>query len=265
MSFKEKNLPVSFFPLAKDNNVSIGSWITIPHPSVAEIMAKAGFNWLVVDMEHSPIGIFEAEQMIRTIHLHGLPALVRVGECNANLIKRVMDCGASGVITPMINTPQAAKQVVAAVKYPPKGIRGVGLARAQGYGMLFEEYRKWVAEKSRVIVQIEHIEAVKNLEAILSVEGVDGFIVGPYDLSGSLGIPGEFGHPEMLKALREIKTVIDKRIKPCGFHVVEPDVGMACAKLQEGYSFLAFGADFLFLGKTSKSKLQNLRGKIGKG
>jgi len=243
----------------EDGHISIGSWITIPHPSIAEIMARAGFDWLVIDMEHSPIGISEAEQIIRVINLCGLPALVRVGENNSNLIKRVMDSGASGVIVPMVNTKEQAKQAVEAVKYPPVGQRGVGLSRAQGYGMLFEEYQRWVEKESTVIVQIEHIQAVKNIDAILSIDGIDGFIVGPYDLSASLGIPGQFDHPDMLESLETIKSVINKGTKHSGFHVVTPDVDTALTKLQEGYSFLAFGVDFLFIGEMCRGKLKSLR------
>ncbi len=264
MKLFHKNLPVSFRLANKENQVSIGSWITIPHPAIAEIMAKAGFDWLVVDMEHSPIGISAAEEMIRVVQLCGLPVLVRVGENNANLIKRVMDSGASGVIVPMVNTPQEARQAVEAVKYPPQGRRGVGLARAQGYGTLFEEYCRWTAEESAVIVQIEHIQAVKNLDEILSVEHIDGCIVGPYDLSASLGVPGQFDHPDMLDALNRIKEGIQKKIKPFGFHVVKPDVDMAFSKIQEGYSFLAFGVDFLFLGEMCRENLKKLKGRMRK-
>jgi len=165
---------------------TIGSWITISHPAVAEIMAAAGFDWLVIDMEHSAIGISAAEHLIRVIQLSGLPALVRIGENDVTLIKRVMDAGASGIIVPMVNTAEQAVKAVASVKYPPKGIRGVGLARAQGYGTHFKEYQNWANTESVVIVQIEHIEAVNNIEKIINIDGVDGFIVGPYDLSASL-------------------------------------------------------------------------------
>jgi 2-dehydro-3-deoxyglucarate aldolase len=244
-----------------DDRISIGSWITIPHPAIAEIMARAGFDWLVVDMEHSSIGISMAEEMVRVIHLCGLPALVRVGENNANLIKRVMDCGASGVIVPMVNTQHDAVRAVQAVKYPPRGTRGVGLARAQGYGAFFEEYCKWVADESTVIVQIEHIQAVNNMDSILSVEGVDGFIIGPYDLSASLGISGQFDHPLMTDALKKIDDVVKKTVKCKGFHVVQPDVDIAFAKMEEGYSFIAFGVDFLFLGNSCQNGLSMLKKK----
>lgn len=111
------------------------------------------------------------------------------------------------MIVPMINSVDQAEQAVSAVRYPPQGTRGVGLARAQGYGSSFDKYLDWVSKESVVIVQVEHIEAVNNLEAILAVGGVDGFIIGPYDLSGSLGVPGQFDHALMKEAMERIISV----------------------------------------------------------
>jgi 2-dehydro-3-deoxyglucarate aldolase len=233
--------------------------LTFGDPAVAEIMAKAGFDWLALDMEHSGLSFEQAQEIIRTIDLCGIPPLVRVGENNANLIKRFMDIGAHGVIVPMVNSQIEAENAVKAVKYPPLGNRGVGLARAQSYSLDLESYRKWNQENSIVIVQIEHIKAVENMDTILKVEGVDGFIVGPYDLSGSLGIPGQFDHPAMQEALQTIKTVMNEGNKAGGFHIVEPSVDKAITKYKEGYSFLAFGVDFLFLGWSCREELKNLR------
>ena len=151
----------------KNKEVTIGSWITLAHPAIAEIMAKAGFDWLVVDLEHSVITISEAEELIRVIELCGVDPLVRLSANDPTQIKRVMDAGAHGVIAPMVNTREDAIAVVNAVKYPPAGTRGVGLARAQGYGTNFEKYKDWVAKESIVVVQVEHIKAVDDLEDIL--------------------------------------------------------------------------------------------------
>ncbi|MDP2904707.1 MAG: aldolase/citrate lyase family protein, partial [Candidatus Omnitrophota bacterium] len=146
---------------------SIGSWLTIPNTSVAEIMSSAGYDWLVVDMEHSPIGVREAEELIRIVSLHGLPVLVRVGVNDAHLIKRVLDHGASGVIVPMVNSRSDAEHAVAAAHFPPRGIRSVGLSRAQGYGVKFHEYQVWARKNTAVVVQIEHIDAIRNIREIL--------------------------------------------------------------------------------------------------
>lgn len=223
--------------------LSIGSWITLGHPAIAEIMATAGFDWLAVDLEHSAINIGQAEELIRTIDLKGIPALVRLSSNNAEQIKRVMDSGAQGVIVPMVKSSAEAVAAVEATKYPPVGTRSVGLARAQGYGARFAEYFQWQQENSAVIVQIEHILAVNNLEDILSVEGVDGYIVGPYDLSGSLGDPGNFVSKEFLSAMDEIRRVSKRLGVPGGVHIVEPDPKSLRECIEEGNKFIAYSVD----------------------
>jgi len=223
--------------------LSIGSWITLGHPAIAEIMATAGFDWLAVDLEHSAINIGQAEELIRTIDLKGTPALVRLSSNNAEQIKRVMDSGAQGVIVPMVKSSAEAAAAVEATKYPPVGTRSVGLARAQGYGTRFAEYFQWQQENSVVIVQIEHILAVNNLEDILSVEGVDGYIVGPYDLSGSLGDPGNFASEEFLSAMDEIRRVSKRLGVPGGVHIVEPDPNSLRECIEEGNKFIAYSVD----------------------
>ena len=243
----------------KNRELTIGSWITIGHTVVAEIMTKAGYDWLTVDMEHSAITIDIAQDLIRVIELCGVVPLVRVGENDPNLIKRVMDAGAHGVIVPMVNSKEDAEKAVASVQYPPIGFRGVGLARAHGYGTDFEGYKKWNEQESIVIVQIEHIKAVENLEAILSVPGVDGFLIGPYDLSGSLGVPGQFDHPEMVKALNRVKDVSEKMNALSGYHVISPDVEAFQKKVREGYKFIAYSLDTLLLGSQSRILFNKLR------
>jgi 2-dehydro-3-deoxyglucarate aldolase len=170
-----------------------------------------------------------------------------------------MDMGAHGVIVPMVNNKNDAVRAVNAVKYPPLGNRGVGLARAQGYGMEFEKYRDWVNKYSVVIAQIEHISAVENLKDILSVEGIDGFIVGPYDLSASLGRPGDFGSPDMRQALKDILATSKKIKKPAGFHVIQPDADDLLNKIKEGYKFLGFSLDTLFLGESISGQLNKIQ------
>jgi 2-dehydro-3-deoxyglucarate aldolase len=242
--------------------ITIGSWITLGHTSIAEIMAKAGFEWLVIDMEHSVITLDVAQQLIQVIEGSGVIPLVRVGENNANIIKRVMDAGAYGVIVPMVNTKKQAESAVKAVKYPPVGTRGVGLARAQGYGDKFDEYAATVNEESIVIAQIEHIEAVNNLESILSVEGIDGCIIGPYDLSGSLGKPGNFEDPDVLAALEKVEQTCKERKAALGMHVIQPDYRLVMEKVAKGYNFISFSLDILFLGNSCREQMTRLRANL---
>lgn len=242
----------------KENKFTVGSWITLGHCGIAEIISQAGFQWLTIDLEHSAISISQAEELIRVIALCGLTPLVRISDNDPVQIKRVMDAGAHGIIVPMVTSPEQAKSAVDAVRYPPGGTRGVGLARARGYGQTFKEYAEWIAEEAIVIALIEHIEAIHNLEGILSVEGIDGSIIGPYDLSGSLGAPGNFTEPKVLDAIQRYEDMCRAMNKPMGFHVVQPDAQTAVQYRKKGYAFIALGVDILFLGNTCRQVLQTL-------
>jgi len=243
----------------QSSKVTIGSWITIGNTSIVEIMAQAGFNWLTVDLEHSAITLDKTQELIRVIELSGVFPLVRIGENNSHLIKRVMDAGSYGVIVPMVNNRADAVKAIKAIKYPPLGKRGIGLARAQGYGLEFEKYKNWINKESILIVQIEHIEAIKNLEEILSLAGVDGSIIGPYDLSGSLGIPGNFEHPKIKEALKEYESICKKLNKPMGIHIIPPDYREVLSYIEKGYKFIAFSLDTLFLGVKCREEVEKLK------
>ena len=243
----------------KRGELSFGSWITIGNPIIAEVMAVSGFEWLTIDMEHSAITLKDAQDLIRTIELSGSVPLVRVGEKNPNLIKRVMDAGAHGIIVPMVNNKEDADLAVRSVRYPPEGIRGVGLARAQQYGFGFEIYKEKLISNSILIVQIEHIDAVNNLEEILKVEGVDVIIVGPYDISGSLGRPGDFENAEFKDCVSKIMKLCKKFNKPAGFHVIPPDFKEIRKYIKLGYRFIAISLDTIFLGTLCKDVLDELK------
>ena len=242
------------------NRLTIGSWITLAHPAIAEIMARAGFDWLVVDLEHSVITIREAEELIRVISLCDISPLVRLTWNDPNQIKRVMDAGAHGIIVPMVNSRNDAEKAVEAVYYPARGRRGVGLARAQGYGVRFREYMQWLSEQAVVIVQVEHIEGVNNLESILSVNGVDGYIIGPYDLSASMGLPGQLDHPDMVASMGKIKEIGVAKNKPGGLHIVEPDPAQLLECVNKGFRFLAYSVDFRMLDQACRSGLSAIKG-----
>jgi len=245
--------------LLKSGKPTFGSWITLREPAVAEILSKAGFDWMVVDMEHSAITLDVAQDLIRVIDLCGIAPLVRVGVNDPTVIKRVMDAGAHGVIVPMVNSKKDAEKVVSSVYYPPKGKRGVGLTRAQEYGLNFDKYLDWQKEGPIVVVQIEHIEAIENLEDILSVEGIDASIIGPYDLSGSIGFPGALGRREVADALSRYEEICKKMKKPMGYHIVNPDAKEVKQYLKKGYTFIAIGLDTLYLGIKCKEVLRDVR------
>ncbi len=237
----------------------VGSWVTFAETSSAEIMARAGFDWLTVDMEHSAITLSQAQELIRVISLCGVCPLVRLSSNDAALAKRVMDAGAGGVIVPMVNSEAEARAAVESVKYPPEGRRSVGMWRAQGYGPDFDEYVAAANRESLVLVQIEHAEAVARLQEILAVPGIDGLMVGPYDLSASMGLAGQLDHPDVLDALDRIAAAARARNIPAGLHVVRPSPDELLAKVAAGYRLLAYSVDFLLLGETCRRDLRQLR------
>lgn len=246
----------------KNKELSIGSWLTIPHQSVIEIMGSAGFEWLTIDMEHAAISIETIMNLIGHIQGNGMQALVRVSKNEEVAIKRVLDAGADGVIVPMIRNKAEAIEAVNYVKYPPIGKRGVGLNRAQKYGTAFETYQTWVKNEVVIIAQIEHIDAVTNLEEIFSVDGIDGIIVGPYDLSASMGYPGQYDREDVKQALAKIDEVTKRLNKPLGFHVIDSDYSKTLEKINKGYSFLAFSLDFFFLGDKARQEMQLLKNSL---
>jgi 2-dehydro-3-deoxyglucarate aldolase len=212
-------------------------------------MAHGGFEWLVIDREHTPIGVHEQMRLVQIIELAGVVPLVRVGRNDSLLIKQAMDAGAHGVIVPMVNSAQEAQDAVEAAYYPPRGRRGVGLSRAQRYGMDFQAYVERMSSQTVVIVQIEHIEAVEHLREIVRTPGVDGFLVGPYDLSGSLGCPGDWNDPSVKEALEQVEAVIQEDIVPAGFHVVHSDRSELESRVQSGYRIIAYGDDLVWLAE----------------
>ncbi len=247
--------------IIRSKKISYGTWITIPNIIIPEILSKSKFDWLCVDLEHSSTDLSQLMNLIISIENNNMSALVRVGENNPNLIKRVMDMGAKGIIAPNICNRKEAQAVVDAVKYPPKGKRGFGIYRAQGFGDNFNNYLKWVETQSIVIVQIEHINAIKNLDEIFSVEGVDGFLIGPYDLSGSMGIPGKLEHKKLIKTINIILEKGKKFNKYAGIHVAVPDIKKIKKIKKSGFKFIGVGMDSTFLKNASDNFMKQVHEK----
>jgi 2-keto-3-deoxy-L-rhamnonate aldolase RhmA len=239
----------------------LGTWITLGHPAIAEIFARSGFDWIVVDLEHSTISIEQAGELIRTIDLVGAAPLVRLTSNDTNLIKRVMDAGAHGIVVPNVKTRQEAELAVSATRYAPRGHRGVGLARAQRYGPGFKDYLTWQQDGPTVVVQIEDQSALANLQAIFTTPGVDAFIIGPYDLSCSMGMPGEFDRPEFAEAIQRILRMGIQTGCPAGIHIVEPDSVRLREVIHEGYRFIAYSVDIRMLDVSSRQAISLSKGK----
>ena len=245
----------------RNDQASIGSWMSMAHPSIAEILSMAGYDWVVIETEHTAIDVSEVLRMVIAIEQRGSIPLVRLAWNDPIQAKAVLDSGAAGVLVPSINTKEDARLAVKMTKYPPLGFRGVGLARAQGYGENFDEYIDNANSDGLLIVQIEHIDAVQNIEEILSVEGIDGTFIGPYDLSMSLGVPGQLSHPSVLEAQDKVLKATLAHGLIAGIHLVHPDTAASeCEKtIAKGYRFIALGTDILFLGDSARALQKEAR------
>ena len=243
----------------KEGKTTFGIWITIASPDVTEALSRVGFDWFVMDMEHAPLGISEVEGLIRPMNGSNTSPLVRVAWNDPVLIKLALDTGAEGVLIPWVNSKEDAERAVRACRYPPDGVRGVGPRRASVY-WLDETYTKRANEELAVVVQIETEKAIKNMRDILSVEGVDAFFVGPYDLSFSLGVPGEFESDTFKDAMAEIVEVMNETGKPGGIWADSAED--AVKRVRQGFKFVAISADILLLVKTAKAILEGIKAGI---
>lgn len=238
---------------------TIGTWITLAHPALAEMATRAGFDWVAVDLEHSSITIRECEDLIRVIDLAGGTPLVRLTANDPDLIKRVMDSGARGIIVPSVSTEEEAQLAVEAVYYPPKGRRGVGLARAHGYGSDFNGYLERLEKEAVVVAMIETAQGVENAERILRTNGIDAYFLGPYDLSASLGVNGKTTHPKVEKAIGKVLKAAKRTGKPGGLHVVEPDPAALRQRLKQGFRFIAYSLETRVYDAHMRLALKGLR------
>ena len=236
-------------PAELTTRTTIGSWLQLADPSLTEIMASSGFDWLTIDLEHTSTTLAQAAEMVRICSLSGVPVFARLSGHDTDQIKRLLDMGVSGIIAPDVRTVDEAKRLADACFYPPSGTRGVGLARAQGYGRSFKPYLEGEANDVVFIPQIEHIDAVEELEGILAVDDVAGFFIGPYDLSGSLGFPGQFDHPDVQAALDRVAEFIRPTGPFAGIHVVDPDIDQLRSAVERGYRFIGFASEMLIFSE----------------
>ena len=235
---------------------SIGTWIQIPHASIAEILGKSGYDWVTVDLEHGSISVDQLPDLFRAIELgHTLP-LARISQANPQNCKQALDAGAGGVIVPMIENVSQLESIKDACCWPPAGNRGVGFSRANLFGKNFSEYAK-EAQAPLLVAQIESIVAVDNLVKILMVDGLDAIIVGPYDLSASMKLTAEFEHPEFIDIMSHIFSLCNEYNIPFGDHLVLPNPEELQKRIQKGYQFIAYSTDAVFLYDSAKCPINN--------
>jgi len=244
--------------LSSGNNVT-GSWLSLGNVAAAEIMAAAGFDFLVIDLEHSSTSLETAAEMIRVIDLVGVSPMVRVTSNNGDQIKRVLDAGAHGIIVPNVRSGEEARYAVQSTQYPPRGFRGVGLYRAQSYGAQFDSYLEASKDGIAVILQIESSRAVHNIEDIVTTDGVDAVMIGPYDLSSDLGNPGDFESAEFVSASHAVLGAAAQAKVPVGIHVVEPSPSLVEQAARQGYRLLVYSVDMRILDVGARSGLDALK------
>lgn len=240
----------------------IGTWLQLPSPDVAEIIGRMGYAWAAVDMEHGAFSRCLLPDMFRALELNGVVPFARVAEAAMTPIKEALDSGARGIILPMIRTRAQLDAAINHALYPggreyTHGCRGVGFSRANAFGLDFGEHvgPEGTGQDIVIIAQIEHADAVAELDDILGHPRLDGFLVGPYDLSASMGITASFDHPDFLQALARIDEVSQKYEVAKGYHVVKPDPAALREKIEQGYSFVAYGIDALFLLESGQNPM----------
>lgn len=225
-------------------------------PSVAEILADVGFDWLFIDSEHGAMDASEIQSILQVVQ-NKCPCIVRIPSDDEVFIKKALDVGASGIIVPMVNSAESAQRIVELAKFPPDGRRGVGVARAHGYGMKFAEYMETANDEISVIIQVEHIDAVHNIESIVKVPGLDAVIIGPYDLSGSIGKPGQVMDDEVQKHIKKVFDVCNATDMPLGIFGINAE--MAQPFIEQGFSLVVVGIDTLYLATAAEATLGKLR------
>ncbi|MGC2941411.1 MULTISPECIES: HpcH/HpaI aldolase family protein [unclassified Brevibacterium] len=219
-----------------------GMWVCSGSPVAAEIAAASGMQWVLIDAEHSPIGLETTLSLLRAMNGYPATPVVRVPVNDRVLIKQYLDLGAQNLLVPMVDTKTDAEAAVASVRYPPKGVRGVGsaLARASRWNAV-DGYLGRAEELVSLTVQIESATAVDNAAEIAAVDGIDGVFVGPSDLAASMGLLGQQTHPDVTAAVTRTFEAVRAAGKPVGVNAFDPD--QARKYLEAGASFVLVGAD----------------------
>lgn len=257
------NLPPNLFKQAlREGRAQIGLWLGLADPYVAELLASTGFDWLLVDAEHAPNDVRQVLSQLQAVAPYPVQPVVRPVQGDVALIKQYLDIGAQTLLVPMVESAEQAARVVAATRYPPRGIRGVGsaLARASRWNQV-EGYLHRADEELCVLVQVESAAALQHLDAIAAVEGVDGVFFGPSDLSASMGYIGKPGEPVVQQAIAEGIAAVRRAGKAAG--ILSADPQMARQYLDMGALFVAVGVDTTLLVRAARELARSFKGDDG--
>mgnify|MGYP006421087147 FL=1 len=222
-------------------------WVSYAHPSITETFAMAGFDFMAIDMEHSTISIEQAQRIIAASQSEGVPCLPRPVSHSNDWIKPLLESGADGMVIQMVNKKEELENLIQHLYYPPIGNRSYGVNRAHDYGFSLNGYFDSWNESASFIIQVESIEAVNNIDDLLAFDEVDGVMIGPMDLSGSLGIPGQTNHPDVIKASKKVIKACEKYGKSCGTQVSDTTESAITDLFGLGYTFAILGSDLFVL------------------
>lgn len=251
MNAKEKNLLVKKFRNKLKKKYILSGWMQICSPEIAEILCQKNFDAITLDLEHGSFGLEKLNNIFRAIEVKKKLSLVRLPNHKTDDLGQIFDSGCCGLIIPnIINAKQVAK-IINHSFWPPLGNRGVGFSRANLYGKSFETYKRF---KPVIVAMIENVKSLPNLDSILEIKNLDAILIGPYDLSASLGSPGNFNNQKFKKSIKQIRDKCKKFNKPVGIHVVEPSIKLLKARIREGFKFLPFGIDTVLLNKSLEIK-----------
>jgi len=240
----------------RSGEILTGTLVSLPSAEICELLSHVGYDWLFIDAEHGAFNPQQAQSMLQAAA--PTPCVIRVPVGEAIWIKKALDIGAAGIIVPQVHTAEQAMEIIKHCKYAPIGDRGIGIGRAHKYGIDFENYLKKANKETAVILQAESSEAIDNIDEIVKLKGLDAVLVGPYDLSASLGKPGEINDPV-------VQSAIDKVIKSCkqadvsmGFFGVSAEAVLPYK--ERGFTLLTVGVDTIFLIKSASQTLSEMNG-----
>lgn len=256
MDAKGQRAPNRLKQRLEAGQVCLGATIISGSPVVAELLSRVGFDWIWLEMEHTTVSEDGILAMLQATNGAETSTVVRVPWNDKTMIKRAVDAGPDAILVPQINTRAEAEYAVRAMKYPPVGERGAGLARAQAYGLAMGEYYKSANDDVLTLLMIEHIDGVRNIAEILAVPGVDSVMIGALDLSGSMGLLGQTDHPSVEEAIQTVLAACKAAGKPCGIVALDPD--QANHRIEQGFTNITVAIDVLMLIGASKAALDKV-------
>jgi 2-keto-3-deoxy-L-rhamnonate aldolase RhmA len=235
----------------------VGTVVTLNNVAVAEMLARVGYDWLWFETEHTSLELESLQAMLAATNGSDVSTVIRVPWNDKTMIKRALDLGPDALIVPQVNTREEAEHAVRAMKYPPWGERGAGMARAQSYGGQLMEYLALANDEVMVILMIEHIQGVENIDEILTVKGVDSVMVGALDLSGSMGLLGQTSHPDVEGAVQKVLAACKRAGISCGAVAMSPE--QANERIEQGFTNISLGMDVVYLRSSAKNAVEQVK------